>query len=184
MAGNDVFLYSVPSDTGNDVRLRDVNGPPQAINYTLTCDAGAYTYTGNQATLSVARYLVCNAGSYAITGFDAQLNYSPGFPIALFAGGLRKHRKKQQDEERERIEQEQRQLLEEMAIAEAISRAEADTRIQKKYSRKPVTLEQIIGKKAMAQMDATGRISLEAKIQTVQRKQRQRREDDELMMLY
>lgn len=45
-----------------------------ATNYTLTCAAGAYTYTGQAATLSVAHSLVCAAGAYIYTGQAATLN--------------------------------------------------------------------------------------------------------------
>jgi len=46
------------------------------VNYALTCDAGAYTYTGQAATLKVARSLVCDAGAYVYAGVDATLQVS------------------------------------------------------------------------------------------------------------
>ncbi len=41
--------------------------------YTLTCDAGSYSLTGTDATLTVGRTIDCDAGSYAVTGTDAAL---------------------------------------------------------------------------------------------------------------
>ena len=43
------------------------------VDYTLACDAGAYSIAGQNASLSVARTLVCEAGSYTITGKAATL---------------------------------------------------------------------------------------------------------------
>lgn len=44
-------------------------------NYTLTCSAGAYVYTGNNATLTYARVLTCSAGAYSYVGQNATLTY-------------------------------------------------------------------------------------------------------------
>ncbi len=43
------------------------------VDYSLTCAAGAYTYTGQAATLSVNHSLTCSAGSYSYTGVAATL---------------------------------------------------------------------------------------------------------------
>jgi hypothetical protein len=69
MAGNDVFLYSVPAGANpNDVRLRDPTAVSGAVAYSLTGDKGTYTLTGQAATFSVARTLTGAAGTYALTG--------------------------------------------------------------------------------------------------------------------
>jgi hypothetical protein len=47
--------------------------PSGGISYTLTCAVGAYAYTGQAATLTVARNLELETGSYVYTGGDAQL---------------------------------------------------------------------------------------------------------------
>jgi hypothetical protein len=44
------------------------------VHYTLICDSGAYTYTGQAATLLVTRFLVCEPGAYVYTGQDATLH--------------------------------------------------------------------------------------------------------------
>jgi len=54
-----------------------------AANYTLVCAAGAYSYTGNDATLTWVEQptdytLTCDAGAYAYSGNDATLTYVPG----------------------------------------------------------------------------------------------------------
>lgn len=49
--------------------------PP--TNYSLDCESGTYTLTGQSADLSVSRSLDCLAGSYTLTGQDADLVYSP-----------------------------------------------------------------------------------------------------------
>jgi hypothetical protein len=48
------------------------------VAHSLVCDAGAYTYTGNAASLKVAHSLQCAAGSYALSGNAATLDYVPG----------------------------------------------------------------------------------------------------------
>lgn len=45
--------------------------------YTLTCDAGAYTLSGQAAGLLAARKVVADQGSYALTGQAANLVYTP-----------------------------------------------------------------------------------------------------------
>ena len=56
-----------------------------AVNYTLSCAAGAYSYTGVAATLTyvsgatpVNYTLTCDAGSYNYTGVAATLTYVSG----------------------------------------------------------------------------------------------------------
>lgn len=56
-----------------------------AVNYTLSCAAGSYTYTGVAATLDyvaggtpIDYTLTCAAGSYTYTGNDATLTYVSG----------------------------------------------------------------------------------------------------------
>jgi hypothetical protein len=53
-------------------------------NYTLTCDAGAYTLAGQNATLTLARKLALDAGAYAYAGQDAALRVDR--KLALDAG--------------------------------------------------------------------------------------------------
>ena len=53
------------------------------VNYSLTCDAGAFTLAGQDATLTytagTANYtLACDAGAYVLAGQDAALTYTPG----------------------------------------------------------------------------------------------------------
>ena len=55
-----------------------------AVNYTLACAAGSYTYTGKDASLSVSHTLACDAGSYTYTGQDA--SFVLGRNLALDAG--------------------------------------------------------------------------------------------------
>lgn len=52
------------------------------VNYTLTCDAGAYTYTGQAATFVFARKLALDAGSYTYTGQPATLAYGRTLSLA------------------------------------------------------------------------------------------------------
>lgn len=46
----------------------------QGKAYTLSCDAGSYTLTGNAATFTIARTLSAGSGSYVYTGYAASLN--------------------------------------------------------------------------------------------------------------
>jgi len=52
--------------------------PSGGIAYTLVCNAGAYTYSGQSAELTVARNLSLSAGAYSYVGSDATLDYVPG----------------------------------------------------------------------------------------------------------
>ena len=54
------------------------------VNYSLTCDAGAYVLSGQAATLTRGYSLACDAGAYTLTGQDATLIY--GHQLALDAG--------------------------------------------------------------------------------------------------
>jgi len=55
------------------------------IAYTLTCNAGSYTYTGQAATLTVARKLSLAAGAYLYTGQAATLTVSRNISLAAGA---------------------------------------------------------------------------------------------------
>ena len=55
-----------------------------AVNYTLTCSAGSYTYTGQAATLNRGIALQCSAGAYSYTGQAATLNR--GIKLTCSAG--------------------------------------------------------------------------------------------------
>lgn len=57
------------SYTGTDTTLR--------VGRKVSAASGAYTYTGTTATLAVGRVLTAEAGSYAYTGSDATLTYTP-----------------------------------------------------------------------------------------------------------
>jgi len=79
MATNDIYLRPDAGDSVNGVRLRtdapDSGGPTA---YTLTCDAGAYAYTGQAATLQVDKSLACAAGAYNYVGQAATLSVQYG----------------------------------------------------------------------------------------------------------
>lgn len=84
MATNDVYLRPDAGDGTNGVRLRPDAPDPSKINYVLACDAGAYSYVGNDATLKVGRFLALDAGAYAYAGNDATLKV--GRLLALDGG--------------------------------------------------------------------------------------------------
>ena len=69
MAGNDVFLRSVPSDANpNDVRLYDpttISGP---VAYAVTLSAAAYALTGANLALVTSRKVALSAAAYAYIG--------------------------------------------------------------------------------------------------------------------
>jgi hypothetical protein len=75
MATNDTYLRPDAGDGVNGVRLR-TDAPDSGGIYTLVCDAGAYNYVGQAATLSVQYGLVCGAGAYSYAGNDATLSVS------------------------------------------------------------------------------------------------------------
>ena len=52
--------------------------PPTPVSYTLLGASGSYTYTGQSATLTVAKQLSGSAGSYTYTGQSATLTYTAG----------------------------------------------------------------------------------------------------------
>ncbi len=64
-----------PVSWGADV-LFVVGQPAGGPTYTLTCDAGSYTVTGQAATLEVGRKLALDAGSYTVTGQAATLTFT------------------------------------------------------------------------------------------------------------
>jgi hypothetical protein len=49
---------------------------PPANNYTITCETGSYSYTGQSASLKKASNLICLAGSYLYTRQSATLTYA------------------------------------------------------------------------------------------------------------
>lgn len=55
------------------------------VDYSLTCAVGAYTYTGQSATLSVAHSLTCSAGSYSYAGVPATLTVEHNLACATGA---------------------------------------------------------------------------------------------------
>lgn len=55
-----------------------------AVNYEIVSDAGSFTITGSDATLSKTGDLVADAGSFSVTGSDAQLYISPVFEAGSF----------------------------------------------------------------------------------------------------
>jgi hypothetical protein len=64
-----------------------------ATNYTLVCAAGAYSYTGNDATLTYVSGVVptdytlaCDAGAYSYSGNDATLTVKKNYVLACDAG--------------------------------------------------------------------------------------------------
>lgn len=59
-------------------------GGPSPIHYGLSCDAGAYAYTGQAATFVFGRGLLLSAGAYVYTGQAASLEI--GRKLALDAG--------------------------------------------------------------------------------------------------
>ena len=140
---------------------------PGGSTYTLTCDAGAYVLGGQDAALIRGRVVIADAGAYSISGQDAALRWS-GEPVADTAnatGGWgmlplwqAKKKKKPTDE-----------LTQE--VVEAVAEAPKE--------RRTITLKQLIGKQAAAQIDAA---ELSKAIRTLKLKKRQR-EDDELMMM-
>jgi hypothetical protein len=69
---NDIHLRQDAGDGANDVRLRQ-EGADAGAGYTLTCDAGSYTITGQDATLLKTRIVVADAGAYTISGQDASV---------------------------------------------------------------------------------------------------------------
>lgn len=81
-------------ETGDRLLLE--SSTPGGTAYTLACDAGSYTISGQAATLvytpgATAYTLACDAGAYVISGQDAKLVWSgEAAPAAVrtFAGGF------------------------------------------------------------------------------------------------
>lgn len=90
MASVDGYLRGVPSDTDqDDGRLYDPTQASGSVTYVLSCAVGTYIYTGQTATLTVARKLTLDAGAYTYTGQDATLTYVAGnvdYVLACDAG--------------------------------------------------------------------------------------------------
>ncbi len=75
-ARSTIYLYAGDA-TPKNVILRnpaEVPTPGGQVNYTMVCAAGAYVYTGQAATLTVARRLSLATGAYVYTGQDATLS--------------------------------------------------------------------------------------------------------------
>jgi hypothetical protein len=71
---NDVYLRPDAGDGVNGVRLRtDAPDSGGIVNYTLVCAAGAYSYLGKDATLSLKHNLLCATGGYSYSGVSASL---------------------------------------------------------------------------------------------------------------
>lgn len=56
-----------------------------AVNYTLVCASGSYTYTGQAANLTVARRLALSAGAYTYAGQTANLTVDRRLSLAAGA---------------------------------------------------------------------------------------------------
>jgi len=72
----DIFAYPGEANP-NDVKASDptvLRGGGSAVNYTLVCAVGAYSYVGLAATLSLKHTLVCATGAYTYTGVAATLS--------------------------------------------------------------------------------------------------------------
>jgi len=82
----DIFLYQGEANP-NDIVLSDPTvqrGGGSSVNYTLTCASGSYVYTGQAATLGLARKLSLAVGAYVYTGQAATLTVARR--LALDAG--------------------------------------------------------------------------------------------------
>lgn len=84
MPVTDVILYSTASNE-KDVILRDGTVVTGKVDYVLTCAVGAYAYTGQAATLTVARKLSLAAGAYVYTGQAASLTVARRLSLAAGA---------------------------------------------------------------------------------------------------
>ena len=89
--GNDTILFTarglgqIPEPLARDISINPymllqkqqrsiyVSVAGGQVDYSLTCSAGAYTYTGQSASLSVAHSLSCAAGSYSYSGVSTTL---------------------------------------------------------------------------------------------------------------
>ncbi len=95
-------------ETGDDLLLE--SSTPGGTAYTLACDAGSYTITGQDATLvytpgatPTAYTLACEAGAYSIAGQDANLLWS-GSAVPKLGGspGWNPYEKRGETEEQKR----------------------------------------------------------------------------------
>lgn len=82
-------IKQIPGLRGPDkpTKFAVSKGPFQdpARNYTLTCDVGAYVYTGIAASVGVARKLPCATGAYAYAGLTATVGVARKLPCATGA---------------------------------------------------------------------------------------------------
>lgn len=64
-----------------------------AVSYSLNCEAGTYSITGQDAALvytshaAIAYSLTCDEGNYTISGQDIELTYHSGQQVAVYGGG-------------------------------------------------------------------------------------------------
>ena len=96
--------------------------------------------------------------------------------LNILSGGYRQRGKR-----RKRDEDEQLQQIEELAIQHAIEKVQASPKAQFVAA---VTLEDIVGAQAYEKLGRENlkrRLTLESRIQEIQRKMRRQREDDEFM---
>lgn len=83
----DIFLYQGEANP-NDIVLSDPTvqrGGGSPVNYTLVCASGSYVYTGQAATLTLARNLSLAAGAYVYTGQAATLTVARQLSLAAGA---------------------------------------------------------------------------------------------------
>ena len=160
----------------------------------LALDAGAYSLAGQDAILTRGYQLACNAGAYVLTGKDATLTYSPGgapvnYTLTCDAGAyvltgqdtdlvytsratgggawpIFKLRNYHDEDEEEKKKEE---LLQQTITVP----------VPHKKTVRHMTMEQIIGKTAAAEMSY---FDLEQQIQAIRRKKCQQIDDEEMMM--
>jgi hypothetical protein len=102
-------------------------------------------------------------------------------PDGLITGGWEPEyqRKLRRDYERKCLEEEQKSLLEQLALEHVITQKQAKTR----DFCTPLRIEDIVSKKKLAAMTPESRAELRAKIESIYRRQRLLREDDEFMLM-
>lgn len=89
MAGNDVFLYSVPSDADrDDVRLRDPSGAAASGDVTVTPGFGTLTLTGQAPTVAASVVMEPAIDTLAITGNAPTVSASAAASPAVVALSL------------------------------------------------------------------------------------------------
>jgi hypothetical protein len=155
-AGTTIYLRQ-GDGTAKDIILRDPNqGAVGQQNYTLACDAGAYSYAGNAATLDyvpgavkVDYTLVCDAGAYVISGGDAELVYSGPETTQQFSGGFVPFRRRKSAKE---IEQERIRLgIIPATVAKVVTKAAQDAVAQATQQREPDVVKWAEDNEAMYQ---------------------------------